>query len=378
MISEIIYNGLVLKSPKGCRYFKVQEGNNISLIEDTTTSTLTLTYTPGCTSETISNYLGITQIGDSKEMEPTLKSGSFKPTYITLNGLKLQKLTAGTHIFSVVIVKDCESRVIQDYDHTTLVISETDVEDQDFVKFIFYSGNLKYLRPVGQMPGCWRFYNFPRVTIKDSDVDLTSESKISHVLRRRYDDYVIREINYIDQFILELRRILDNYGIELVRINKEETLKITSYIAYQISQTPSKNHHPNYNDEEQTIISCRLPIDFTLRTTDMVMFYDFKNKYNNLDILTNLCEFVVLDKYGNNWTAAVKWSQITEDFNHIYQSDDNSNFSQQCQFRCELYFYEVIDSRKNDFLKQILYEIRDMDDNVLIKKGIIGENNKKK
>lgn len=360
MNNEIIYKGLVLKSKKGCKYYKVIEGDTISLMEDTTTSTMTLTYTSGCTTETVANFLGITRLGKSQEMEPTGGAKKFSSVgYVTLNGLKLQKMTSDTHIVSIVIVKDSESRVIQSYDSTTIVVSDEDKCNEEFVNFIFYSGNLAYLRPVGPKPKCWTFKNFPKITIKDSDVTLTSTSDFAYTLRRRYDDYVIREVEYIDQFILELRRILDNYGIELVRLNKEETLKLTSYITYQISQTPSRNHHPNYGDDD-TITSCRLPIDFTFRTTDMVMFYDFKNKYNNLDLLTNFCEFKTMDRYGDKWTAAVKWQQITEDFNHIYQTDDNANFGNQCQFRCELYFYEMIDTRYN-FLQEILYDIYAMD-----------------
>jgi hypothetical protein len=107
-------------------------------------------------------------------------------------------------------------------------------------------------------------------------------------------------------------------------------------------------------------MSHRVPIDFTLRTPDMVMFFDFKNKYNNLNILTNFCEFKTSDKYGSRWSAAVKWGSITEDFNHMYQQDDNSNFSYQCQFRCELYFYEVLDDRY-EFLKEIELNLKASD-----------------
>ena len=36
----------------------------------------------------------------------------------------------------------------------------------------------------------------------------------------------------------------------------------------------------------------------------------------------------------------------------MYQSDDNSNFSNQCQFSAELFFYEVLDDRYN-FVEEI-------------------------
>lgn len=344
-MNEIIYRGLKLTSLNGCRYYCVKEGNNCSLVEDKVTSTLTLTYTPGSTSETLSDFLGIPSLGESQEMQPTLQTRRFKDVTVSLNGLKLRKCTSDSHTINIIIVGDSESRVVQNYNYTTIVVSEEDYKNQEFINYIFYSGNLLYLKPVGPKPKCWEFRNFPKIIIKDSDLNLTSDSKEVFTLRRRYDDYVIRAVDYQDQFILELRRILDNYGIELVRLNKEESLRRTSYITYQFNQTPTKVHHPNYGDDDELIISQKLPIEFTLRTPDMVMFFDFKNKYNNLNILTNFCEFKTSDRYGDRWTAAVKWQQITEDFNHTYQSDDNSNFSYQCQFRCEIFFYEMLDER---------------------------------
>lgn len=351
-MKEIIYRGLHLKSPNDCQYYNVVEGNTCSIVEDKAKSTLILTYTPGSTNKTLSNLLGIESIGDEMEMEQTKLPKKIKNTTVSINGLKLRKYTSDSHTLNIVIVGDSESRVVQTYDHTTIVVSSEDAKNQDFVNFLFYSGNLLYLKPVGPKLKCWTICNFPKIIIGDRDLELQSDSTFIYTLRRRYDDYVIRAIDYQDQFILELRRILDDYGIELVRWNKEETLKTTSYISYQFSQTPSKVHHPNYSNGEDRIMSHKVPIDFTLRTPDMVMFFDFKNKYNNVNILTNFCEFKTSDKYGSRWTAAVKWGGITEDFNHMYQQDDNSNFSYQCQFRCELYFYEVLDDRY-EFLNEI-------------------------
>ena len=356
-MKEIIYRGLELKSPSDCQYYVVKEGNTCSVIEDKSKSTLTLTYTPGSTNKTISNLLGLKSYGESMEMEPTNLPKKIKDITVSLNGLVLRKCTEDSHTINIVIVGDSESRVVQNYNYTTIVVSQEDSQNQDFINYLFYSGNLIYLKPIGPKPKCWTIANFPKIIVRDKNLDLTSDSTFVYTLRRRYDDYVIRSIDYQDQFILELRRILDDYGIELVRWNREETLRTTSYISYQFSQTPSRIHHPNYKDSEDRIMSHRVPIDFTLRTPDMVMFFDFKNKYNNVNLLTNFCEFKTSDKYGSRWSAAVKWGGITEDFNHMYQQDDNSNFSYQCQFRCELYFYEVLDDRY-EFLKEIEINLR--------------------
>lgn len=358
-MNEVIYRGLRLSSSI-CKYFQVKEGLVDSLIEDKVASILTLTYTPGSTSLSLSKSLGIEVLGKSMEMFPMPNPKMFKTTILTLNGLKLKKLTYDKHVINIIIVSDSDSRVVQNYDQTTLIISKNDYKDQEFINYLFFSGNLLYLSPIGKKPDCIYLRNFPKIIIGQESVELNSDSETIFTLRRRYNDYVIREIDYQDQFLLEIRKILDDYGLELVRINREETLKKTSYVTYQFLQTPVLVNHPRYIDPDNKILQQRLPIEFTLRCTDMVMYFDFKKKYQNVDLLTNFCEFKTTDKYGERWTAAVKWGQISEDFNHIYMQDDNSNFSFQCQFRCELYFYEMFDDRY-EFLNEIIANLESED-----------------
>lgn len=358
---EVIYRGLRLSSNR-CRYYRVKQGTVNSLMEDTSASCLNLTYIPGETSGSLSQTLGIPLVGDPG-MRIENGSGKFKTTIVTLNGLRLQKLTHDSHTISIVIVADSESRVIQTYSRTTIVANKNDYNNPEFIKFLFTSGNFLYLRPIGCIPGDYVLKNFPKIIIGDKNLDLTSSSEMIYTLRKRYNDYVIREVDYQDQFILELRNILDNYGIDLVRLNKETSLSRTSYITYQFNQTPSLYSHPKRNEQERGIISHKQPVDFVLHTPDMVMYHDFKSKYSDVLLLTNLTEFKTTDKYGERWSAAVKWGQITEDFSgNNYQQDDNSNFAQQCTFRCELYFYEVLDTRFA-FLEEILLELDSLDKN---------------
>jgi len=348
--NEVIYKGLTLTSLKGSKFYNVVEGCTNSLVEKD--GVLTLTYVKGSTSWSLSDFLGIPKVGMNMEMEPTLRPIMFSEVTVSLNGLVLKKMTSDTHIVRIVIVADSESRVVQNYGGTTIVVSEEDRNDENFVNFLFYSGGLLYLKPVGPKPKCYKFTNFPFIPIKSKSLVLSSNNIEVFQLRRRYDDYVIRQTDYLDQFFAEIRRILDGYGLELVRYNKEVTLRKTSHVLYQINQTPVRTLHPGRDELESRVVSYKLPIMFTLRATDMPLYFDFKSKYINVDLLTNFTEFKTGDRYGERITAAVKWGQLTEDFNHLYQLDDNSNFSYQCQFSCELYFYEVFDTRYK-FLKDI-------------------------
>ena len=351
MTNEIVYKGLRLSSGK-CRYYQVKEGSMNTIVENQITSTLTLTYSPGSSAKSLSVSLGIPLVGSGNiPMEPMSTPKKFLKTYITLNGLKLEKLTHDPHAISITIVDDSESRVVQNYDYTILVISKDDYKNPEFIKFLFYSGNLLYLRPVGPRIKDYQLRNFPKLLVDNQD--LISTSEVYYTLRRRYNDYLIREVDYQDQFIKEIRRILDDYGVELVRVNKEKTLSVTSYVSYQINQTPVLVNHPKRRDYARNILTHKQPIDFFLHTNDMVLYHDFKNKYMNVNLLTNFTEFKTTDRAGDRWSASARWHQITEDFNHLYQPDDNSNFAFQCQFRCELQFHEVLDTRY-EFLEEIV------------------------
>ena len=157
--NEVIYKGLLLSSLNGSRFYSVVEGCTNSLVEKD--GVLTLTYVKGSTSWSLSDFLGIPKIGMEMEMEPTFRPIRFSEVTVSLNGMVLRKMTSDTHIVRIVIVADSESRVIQDYGKTVIVVSEEDRENQDFINFLFYSGGLLYLKPVGPKPKCYRLCNFP-------------------------------------------------------------------------------------------------------------------------------------------------------------------------------------------------------------------------
>ena len=301
-MNEVIYKGLHLSSTKS-KYFYVKEGSTTSLIDDVDSSVLKLTYTPGQSSKDISKLLGLCHLGEDQEMSPMTSASKFPNTILSLNGLKLKKLTYDPHIVRIVIVSDYESRVVQSYKQTTIVVSKEDYKNPEFVDLIFFSGNLAYLKPISPKKcftsGQWEFRNYPKILLYNSNVELESKSQWIYSLRNNYDRYLIRTVDYEDQLFDEMRSILNEYGIELCRYNREETLRVTSYISYRISQSPTKTVHNFYSDGLEDVISYRIPIDFELRTTNMHLFFDFKTKYSNLNLLSNLCEFKTTDRYGS-------------------------------------------------------------------------------
>lgn len=355
-MTNLNYQGLDIKT--SCRYIYFHSGDKLSLREDKIRSVYEVIFPEGSTSEEVSGVLGIPRIGENQTLRGMSRPEKFNPVTVTLNGFRFRKTTYDQHIIKIVIVKDSESRVIQSYSGTTLVISEKDYNNQEFIDFLLYSGGLKYLVPETpkKCKGTWELRNFPRIIVGQKSLDLKSDSEIVYSLREKYDNYRIRSIDYQNQFVEEIRKRLEEYGIEFVRLNKERTLSGTSYVTYRFSQTPVNNNHPMYSDQHNKVTNHKLPVEMELHTTNTQLFFDFKNRYQNVDLLTNFCEMTTMDKYGDLWTSAIKWGRLSEDFSQTYESDNNSNFALSSQFTCELYFYEAYDDRMY-FIEEINLEI---------------------
>lgn len=357
-MNEVVYCGIKLYTDAS--YFKFTEGDHASIVTDDSKYTVEVTFPKGIYSKELGELLSL-QVTDNMEVRPSSTNGAATKIYnvtVSLNGLEMKKMTSDPHVIRLVIVDDHPSRVVQNYSSTTIVGNVKDINDPEFLEYVF--SNLKYFKVKSSRSFDWKNYkfrNFPKITIYDKSLTLTSENTYVNKLRYNHNQYLIRAIDYETQFFHDISIILEKFGVQLTRINREETLESTSYVAYSINQTPVKYNHPRYSDVQEMIMCHSLFVDFTLSTPDMVLYFDFKNRYNNVDLLTNYAEFKTKDKYGTDWTAAIKWGPITEEFNHTYGQDNNANFANQCNFRAELYFYEVYDANYS-YIEEIVTDLK--------------------
>jgi ATP-binding cassette subfamily B protein len=93
----------------------------------------TIEYPEGAQSQAVADTLGIEHIGGSRVLTGMSHPERFGSTEFSLNGLRLQKLTYDTHIIKIIIVSDSESRVVQTYKGTTIVVSKDDYKNPEFI-----------------------------------------------------------------------------------------------------------------------------------------------------------------------------------------------------------------------------------------------------
>lgn len=105
---ELIFRGLKLQTDS-CKYLWVHKGET-SMIRHDSKGVLNITWT-NSDSKTTANLLGLDHIGKSQELPDMPKPELIQEVTISINGLKLKKLTWDTHIIKIVIVQDSESKV---------------------------------------------------------------------------------------------------------------------------------------------------------------------------------------------------------------------------------------------------------------------------
>lgn len=221
-MNEIVYCGLKLVTE--CSYFKFTEGDHASIVTNPKEYAVEVTFPKGIMSKELGDLLNI-KVTDDRLVTPTLGNGYHRINNVSvkLNGLEFIKLTSDPHVVRIALVDDYPSRVCQDYNSTTIVINDNDKSDPEFLGYVF--SNLKYMKlryPRKVDFSKYTVANFPKITIYDKSLDLTSKSTYIHKLRSNHNRYLIKAVDYEHQFFHDISQILEEFGVQLTRKNREE------------------------------------------------------------------------------------------------------------------------------------------------------------
>jgi hypothetical protein len=171
--------------------------------------------------------------------------------------------------------------------------------------------------------------------------------------KRAYERYLIRDVDYLGEFILQLKSTLEQYGLSLVRFpidaetprNDRVIYKITEY---QVQETPKSNYGPLMD-----IVRHKTTIDFEGSFLNQVVFEDFRTQYQDVRFLTDFTTFDAIDKIGRHWKASLKWNPISTDWNPDFNQDSQGNSGIPCTFQVELRYYVVYDHAYDDIISTI-------------------------
>jgi len=263
------------------------------------------------------------------------------PTY-NLNGLEFRKTTPFEHVFSQFLLKDIEEFTMLFDENQTQVFIPLKL-DFDIIKYIELLKCNPYLEVLNNKVESLK--NFYAINLKDLPIKLHSDNDYSFNSKKFYTRYLLSPIDIHESFISKLRTLLDTYSLTLLKLPIQENTKTIDYVTYRYTDLNKQESHKTGYYPLQREVKCTAHIDFELSTPNMVILDDFKNRYQNLDFLTDFTTFLTEDKLGRSWSSECRWGPITTDFSQDYEQDQQGNQAFRLGFSCDLYYYVVYDDQ---------------------------------
>jgi len=269
-----------------------------------------------------------------------------------LNGLKLRKLVHTDYVISQYLIKDIkEYKMLMNETQCQILIPQK--SDYEFNKYIALLSQNPYIEVI-DYSDLVSLKNFYAVNLSWKSKSLTSSNEFAFNTKKFYTKYILEPIDIQNSFINILKSKLAVYGLDLLRYPIDDNVKTVDHVVWRYTdlnkqETYKSDYYP-LNDIFRQVDHC----DFELTTPNMVIFNDFKNRYQNIDFLTNWTTFNTLDKIGREWSSSITWQPISTDFNQDYEQDSQGNIAMRASFSADITHYTVYDKTYYDIQKTIL------------------------
>jgi hypothetical protein len=348
----VVFQGLKIATT--CRYIKFTLGNAIEVIEDFERSAFDIKFPEGTkSSDIVHNKI---EVLADKELVETLRYIKIETPEINLNGLRVKKLTQVDCLFTQFIVADIGQYVVKyEEDKCSILIPEKFSKsiqryiekwnDNPYFEVIDYS-ELKELA------------NYSNIYLTEKPVAIESSNKFLHNTQAKYSKYILSMEKVQESFLEHVTEILKGYGVDLIKLPVSEGIRTVNHVVYRIVELGAQMSRKTMDEESlRYAVPHKAIWEFELSTPNIIVLNDFKTKYQNLDLLTNLTEFYTKDDLGRNWLSSVWWGAAHNEFEQDFAQDSRGYNAFRFMFQAELNYWVVYDetlSRIKDMMLGLL------------------------
>lgn len=342
-----------------CRYLKFTLGKWIKVTEDFERSLFEITFPENLKSSELIDHR-ISLIKDQLLIPTDYKR--IESPIIDLNGLVIKKLIQDHYVYNQFLVDNIED-FIMDFDShrcTVLIPNKAKCDIDNYIKLLNHNPYLEII--------CYDnlklIENYYNLIFSRKSVSIPSTNQFAFNTKKKYEKYILRMVDIQSSFNTQFTELLKKFGIELIRYPIAENVHAVNHIVYRITELGAQQMRKT--DDEETLkyaIQHKAAIDFDASFPDIIMLTDFKNKFQNLDLVTNFTEFYTKDKLGRCWISNIKWGMISTDFEQDFSQDNFGNNAFKATFNAELYYYVVYDEVfykiQNVILETIMNETKE-------------------
>lgn len=333
---KIVLQGLRITT--ACRYLKMSYSKYFDVIEDEETSCMTLKFPR--------NYNSKDLIDKRVEvLSPCMLSETdyiriINPI-INLNGLKIKKLVQHDFTFTQLITKDI-SEFILNYDEHFCQLLIPKVLDWSIDKYIKILSQIPYIEIIDTKQ-LNKLCNYYSINLTEKDAAYKSINDFVFNTKSKYTKYILSPIDVQSSFIKQLSELLKDYGLELISLPIDKNTHSLHRVTYRFTDLNKQVSHKSDSNPLKYAVRTTSHIEFTLSTPDLVLFNDFRTKFQNLDLISDFTEFYTRDKVGRNWISNVVWTNIDTSFNQEYNQDEQQNIAFEARFSADINYYTVYD-----------------------------------
>lgn len=258
---------------------------------------------------------------------------------MNIAGLKFEKLVPNEYIFNQFIVDDIKDFTM-DYDDTqcTILMPKHNPKVEQYLDVLSRNPYLNILSCELE-----DFYNVYGLLIKDSDVNISTKNQFVFSSKSSYTRYLLSQVDTLESFLSQIKSILNSYGMQLVKYPLSEDAETANRAIYRITELGKQVSHKTGSDVLKDEVQAQSTIEFEFTFLDMIMYEDFRTRYQNVDLLSNFTEFYTVDKNNDSWIANVKWSELPTDFTQDFSQDNQGNNAYSFTITAEVHHYIVYD-----------------------------------
>lgn len=336
MSNTLVVNGL--KITTSLSYIKFIEAGVTQVEEDIPNSVLVIFFTKGAKN---------TELPFEVIIEEELKESDLLSTYNPqnkINNLNIKKLVVNEYILNQTIFTDLDkSYALYNEERCDLFINQS-IEYKDYITLL-------------------KSIPFLEITEGEDDVVLANITNCLMGRRRlnyifpnyrafkykdTYTNYVIDEPLVMYQVKKVVLEQLYDHGFESLKLDdQDELVEVPDVLSYSIQNadynpiakrvTPLLKRHTDAN----------LSIEWKLKSTTLSKAMDIKNRYRNLEIISNLTSINVFDYNNNPFKVAIVWEDISGQLgDKSAVTDEENNYYHQLYFNCRVHFDIIMDNCK--------------------------------
>ena len=280
-------------------------------------------------------------------IEEELKESDLLSTYNPqnkINNLNIKKLVVNEYILNQTIFTDLDKNyALYNEERCDLFINQN-IEYKDYITLL-------------------KSIPFLEITEGEDDVVLANITNCLMGRRRlnyifpnhrafkykdTYTNYVIDEPLVMYQVKKVVLEQLYDHGFESLKLDdQDELVEVPDVLSYSIQNadynpiakrvTPLLKRHTDAN----------LSIEWKLKSTTLSKAMDIKNRYRNLEIISNLTSINVFDYNNNPFKVAIVWEDISGQLgDKSAVTDEENNYYHQLYFNCRVHFDIIMDNCK--------------------------------